>query len=196
MKLCQKCGEEKPYSEFYQAKKTRDGYDRHCKACMKLRWDEMRATKNARKKRERERMAHFAVTPGAYAPPDTMSFRTVVETKARAKWDKLADKLIDTALSSGRESGPALKMVMEYMLGKPDAAQDEAGPERFFRIVMAAISAVPSRDQADVDTAEGDPRDYRPHPDEESGDCPLGPEPSSGGGLPEAGDGGYPERQE
>jgi hypothetical protein len=196
MKLCRQCGEEKPYSEFYPAKKTGEGYDRHCKACMKLRWNEMRAGKNARKKLATEQVANFPLATGAYVSPDTMSFRTVVETKARANWDKLADKLIDTALSSGRESGPALKMVMEYMLGKPDAAQDEAGPERFFRLVMAAVSARAPREQTDLDTTEGDPRSYRPRTDEEPGDSALWPEPSPAGSVPEARDGGNPEREE
>ena len=33
MKKCTKCKVEKPLSEFYKAKSTKDGYDRRCKKC-------------------------------------------------------------------------------------------------------------------------------------------------------------------
>lgn len=35
MKICKKCGTEKPLSEFYKRKSTLDGYRNQCKKCSK-----------------------------------------------------------------------------------------------------------------------------------------------------------------
>ena len=37
MKVCTKCGVEKPFEAFHKNKKTRDGYNCYCKDCIRLR---------------------------------------------------------------------------------------------------------------------------------------------------------------
>ena len=42
MKTCSKCGEEKPLSEFYRNKDSRDGYRADCKKCLRVNVLELR----------------------------------------------------------------------------------------------------------------------------------------------------------
>jgi hypothetical protein len=56
----------------------------------------------------------------------------VLEEKARQRWPKLADTLLD--LAEAGDKG-ALKLVVEQLIGHPTPARDDSGPERFWQHV-------------------------------------------------------------
>jgi len=53
MKRCNKCGKEKPYSEFHKQCNTKDGYNGSCKVCRKIQQQEYRKTSKGKAKDKR-----------------------------------------------------------------------------------------------------------------------------------------------
>lgn len=56
MKICLKCGEEKPLSEYFKRKKSKDGYETRCKECrLKRHHEYVIENKETIKEKDRQR---------------------------------------------------------------------------------------------------------------------------------------------
>jgi hypothetical protein len=125
-KACPRCGEEKPRdpAHWYRDKSRRDGLARICSACA---GEDLRRAKARARARQREMPASRGdladlVLPSRAPLAAPLNFRTVLEEKARQRWPKLADTLLD--LAEAGDKG-ALKLVVEQLIGHPTPARDD-----------------------------------------------------------------------
>ena len=146
-KACPRCGEEKPRdpAHWYRDKSRRDGLARICSACA---GEDLRRAKARARARQREMPASRGdladlVLPSRAPLAAPLNFRTVLEEKARQRWPKLADTLLD--LAEAGDKG-ALKLVVEQLIGHPTPARDDSGPERFWLTVLAAAENAKQND--------------------------------------------------
>src|SRR4051794_20862860 len=143
LRRCRTCGEAKPFTRDYYERRTekrKDGslaeraWYLDCRTCRKAGLAQRRTAAAARRK------AGLAATPPvakalgtlALPKPSKPSFRAVLEAKAEANWDKLADKMVKTALGNDKDSAAMLKLVAAYVLGTPREAAEDNGPTEFW----------------------------------------------------------------
>ena len=84
MKVCKKCQEEKPLTEFYAAKSAADGRQTYCKACSRVKSMEWRAA-NIERARGREAAWRAANTEKVSAYHAKWRAENPEEVNARAR---------------------------------------------------------------------------------------------------------------
>ena len=84
MKVCRKCKEEKPLTEFYAAKSAADGRQTYCKACTRVKSMEWRAA-NIERARGREAAWRAANTEKVSAYHAKWRAENPEEVNARAR---------------------------------------------------------------------------------------------------------------
>jgi hypothetical protein len=178
MRSCRTCGAEKPWTRDYYGRrrmKRKDGsvYDGawflDCKTCETQR--QLRGIEKKKAERAAEKARGGPPPPVAKAlgslplpAPTKPNFRAVLEKKAEAKWDKLASKMVETALGSGKDSTAMLKLVAAYMLGTPREASEDDGPSEFWHALLASAGQRHAGTDPDLGAAGAD-LEHDPDPD-------------------------------
>lgn len=96
LKTCFKCGEEKPYSEFYKHSKMADGHLGKCKTCTKQDVAEHRAA-HIEKVKEYDRNRPNSVE---------RTLKACIKTKCRRQIDPLFKERINEQKRKSREASP------------------------------------------------------------------------------------------
>jgi hypothetical protein len=160
-KPCSGCHVEKPLDQFYRRTRSRDGRQAACIPCTRSALD----TADERHRAARPLRVAPAVAAPAGAPrlpalspqaaplPRTKSLRDYVEERARKDYSKIADTLVSMAVAGDRAM---MGRLLEYLLGKPQGATDDRGPERFLRLLMAANPALNGGDGAELGETAAD----------------------------------------
>jgi hypothetical protein len=114
------------------------------------------------------------------APP---TLRDAIEKRARHEHDRIADKLVTMALAGDKVM---MSRLLDTLIGKPQGATDDRGPERFLRLLMGANPETGGGAGGVVGDSAGDLDGGGAVPDAGAGDRAAGVEPAGPPDPPES----------
>jgi hypothetical protein len=165
LRRCRTCGAEKPWTQEYfkrRSRRRKDGsrietaWFLDCNAC-----ELQRIRDHAAQKRAMQQAGITPPPPVAKAlgsltlpKPTRPDFRTVLQTKAQAKWPQIAGRMVDAAAKGDKAM---IKLVAAYILGTPREATEDNGPTEFWHTLLARASERGAGPDPDLDAADDDP---------------------------------------
>jgi len=160
LRHCKLCGQDKPWTENHWKRGSGGrGWRPYCRPC------DLARVKPYGDRRKADKKAGRAPTPPVVralervplpAKPAKPSLRTILEAEAEQNYERLAKKLVKTALGEGKDAAAALKLVFSYILGTPREASEDQGPTEFWHALLADARQLHAGTGTDVGTATAD----------------------------------------
>ena len=102
MKNCSKCGEDKPFSEYYKDAHNRDGINHRCKSCVYLKQMEYRKTEKGREVDRKSKEKYHQTDKGKAAKQ-----KTVIKWRNSNPIKAVCNAMVRSAVRGGKLDKPA-----------------------------------------------------------------------------------------